>query len=288
MSRNQLLRLKETTPVDDLTQGSVFFVGTATVLIRFGGYTILTDPNFLHQGDHVHLGYGLTSKRLTQPALNIEDLPALDCVILSHYHGDHFDRIAEEKLDKSTPILTTHHAQRKLTRSGFRRVYGMQHWNSFQIEKPGALPLRLTAMPGKHGGPVTSHVLPPVMGSLLDFGTDNPFRLFISGDTLIHEEFREIPRRVQNIHLALLHLGGTRVLGILVTMDADQGVEAIRILEPETAIPIHYNDYPVFKSPLSDFQAAVRAAGLEDRVKYLEHGQTFRFQAGPKEKYRAA
>ena len=27
----------------------VEFIGTATVIIRYGGFTILTDPNFLHR-----------------------------------------------------------------------------------------------------------------------------------------------------------------------------------------------------------------------------------------------
>ena len=36
---------------------------------------MLTDPNFLHAGDHAHLGYGLSSRRLTNPAIEIEDLP---------------------------------------------------------------------------------------------------------------------------------------------------------------------------------------------------------------------
>ena len=49
--------------------GSIFFVGNATLLIRYAGFTILTDPNFLHAGDHVHLGYGLISVRRTNPAL---------------------------------------------------------------------------------------------------------------------------------------------------------------------------------------------------------------------------
>src|SRR3982750_1797203 len=84
----------------DLASGSVFFVGTATVILRYGGFTILTDPNFLHAGDHVHLGYGLTAARLTNPAIEIEDLPPLDFCVLSHYHGDHFDHIVEEKLQK--------------------------------------------------------------------------------------------------------------------------------------------------------------------------------------------
>src|SRR5215213_2264975 len=90
--------------------GSIFFVGTATVILRYAGFTILTDPNFLHAGDHVHLGYGLTSERLTEPAINIEDLPPVDLCVLSHYHGDHFDQLVEEKLDKDLPIVTTKHA----------------------------------------------------------------------------------------------------------------------------------------------------------------------------------
>jgi hypothetical protein len=40
----------------DFSAGSIFFVGTATVILRYAGFTILTDPNFLHAGDHVHLG----------------------------------------------------------------------------------------------------------------------------------------------------------------------------------------------------------------------------------------
>jgi L-ascorbate metabolism protein UlaG (beta-lactamase superfamily) len=263
----------------DIHEGSIYFVGTATVIVRFGGYTILTDPNFLHQGGHVHLGYGLTSTRLTQPAIQIQDLPPLDFIVLSHYHGDHFDRLAEEQLDKSIPIITTLHAARHLARRGFRQTHGIRRWQAVDIVKEGAMPLRITAMPAQHGPGPVAIALPPVIGSLLEFGGENPFRLFISGDTLIHEAFRKIPSRVSDIHIALLYLGGTRVLGILVTMDAVQGVEAIRILQPETAIPIHYNDYTVFKSSLEDFQQAVKEAGFEDRVTYLKHGETFRFRS---------
>ncbi len=57
----------------DLSGGSVFFVGTATVIIRCAGFTILTDPNFLHAGDHIHLGFGLTSERLTDPAIELKN-----------------------------------------------------------------------------------------------------------------------------------------------------------------------------------------------------------------------
>jgi L-ascorbate metabolism protein UlaG (beta-lactamase superfamily) len=68
------------------------------------------------------------------------------------------------------------------------------------------------------------------------------------------------------------------VLGIMVTMDAEQGVEAIMIVDPRTAIPIHYNDYEVFTSPLEDFKQAVSEAGLDERVHYLSHGDTYEFE----------
>ncbi|CAN5142341.1 MBL fold metallo-hydrolase [soil metagenome] len=274
------LVLTDTGGEADLGSGSVFFVGTATVILRYAGFTILTDPNFLHAGDHVHLGYGLRSERRTNPAIEIEDLPPLDLVLLSHLHGDHFDRVAEEKLDKRLPIITTPHAARYLEGKGFRPPAALGTWESILVRK-GDAQLRVTAMPGTHAPGLLRKVLPPVMGSMLEFGTaegGTRLRLYITGDTLIHDRLCEIPQRYPEIDLALLHLGGTRVLGILVTMDADQGVEAMRIVDPNTAIPIHYNDYTVFKSPLEDFKKAITQAGLEDRVRYLAHGETYEFE----------
>jgi L-ascorbate metabolism protein UlaG (beta-lactamase superfamily) len=264
----------------DFGSGSIFFVGTATVLIRYAGFTILTDPNFLHQGDHVHLGYGLISRRQTNPAVEIEDLPPLDFVLLSHMHGDHFDRVAERELNRATPIVSTRHAVAYLKRKGFARAHALRTWETLSITK-GEAHLSLTAMPGTHAPGPLAAALPPVMGSMLEFRTaeeETRLRLYISGDTLVHDRLREIPHRYPEIDLALLHLGGTKVLGILVTMDAGQGVEAIRIIEPRTAIPIHFNDYTVFKSPLEDFKRAVAEAGLEDLVHYLSHGDTYEFE----------
>jgi L-ascorbate metabolism protein UlaG (beta-lactamase superfamily) len=264
----------------DFGRGSIFFVGTATVVIRYAGFTILTDPNFLHAGDHVHLGYGLTSVRKTEPAVEIEDLPSLDFVLLSHLHGDHFDRVVERKLNRATPIISTRHASRYLQKVGFTQTHSLESWESIDVGK-GEASLRLTAMPGTHGPGLFGAVLPPVMGSMLDFGSeagDHRLRMYISGDTLMHDRLREIPRRFPDVDLALLHLGGTKVLGIVVTMDAEQGLEAMRIVEARTTLPIHYNDYEAFKSPLEDFKQAVREADLEDRVHYLAHGDTYEFE----------
>jgi len=264
--------------------GSVEFVGTATVLIRYGGFTILTDPNFLHRGDHVHLGYGMTAPRLTEPAFGIEQLPPVDLVLLSHLHGDHFDQIVEEKLDHALPIVTTPEAARALRRKGFGAARGLSTWQRLIVTK-GQAQLTITSAPARHAPGAMAWLLPSVMGSLLEWSSSEggapAVCLYVSGDTLLRDELREIPRRFPSIDLALLHLGGTRLFGVLLTMDGRQGVEAIRWLAPREVIPIHYDDYPVFKSSLADFKREVEAAGLGDRVIYLERGQRHTFAVVP-------
>lgn len=259
--------------------GEVQFIGTATVLIRCGGITILTDPNFLHKGDHVHLGYGLKAQRLTNPAIELEALPPIDLVLLSHLHEDHFDKLVQAKLDKDTPILSNAAAAAGLRELGFRKVYALETWEAMELSK-GDTKLRLTAMPGRHGPAGVAALLPPVMGSVLDFsGSTGSYRIYISGDTMVYGDIEEIPRRFPGVDLALLHLGGTRILGVVtVTMDAKDGVRMLKLIAPSHAIPIHYNDYDRFKSSLAEFQREVDAAGLANIVSYLKHGETYRFK----------
>ena len=271
-------RFRTAASADPTHEGSIFFIGNATVLLRVAGFTILTDPTFIHKHEQTWLGGGLHTTRLTDPAIELADLPPLDLVLLSHFHGDHFDQVAERDLDRALPIVTTPQSANDLEERGFTKCIPLDVWESLDVEK-GPARLRITATPARHGPPMIDLVLPDVMGSVLDVTTADggASRIYITGDTLVIDELREIPRRFPDIDIALLHLGGTRVLGILVSMDAKQGVEAMRIVDPALAIPIHYNDYDVFTSPLSDFQDEVRAAGLEERVHYLSHGETYTF-----------
>ena len=265
----------------DAESGTVQFIGTATVIIRYQGFTILTDPNFLHKGGHVHLGYGLTSERKTEPAINFEDLPPIDLVVLSHFHDDHFDKLVQEKLNRATPIVSTKEAGERLKRLGFTRTFGLSTWDRLEVSK-GAARMRFTAAPGRHGPAGVAVLLPKTMGSVLDFGPnpDMPdYRIYISGDTLVYDDIHAIPQRFPNIDLALLHLGGTRILGVLkVTMDGKDGVHMMQVIRPRKTVPIHYSDYDVFKSPLEDFAREVKAAGLERDVVYLAHGETYAFR----------
>jgi L-ascorbate metabolism protein UlaG (beta-lactamase superfamily) len=260
------------------TVGELQFIGTATMLVQLAGFTLLTDPNFLHQGEHARLGWGLRSQRRTEPALSIEELPPYDAIVLSHHHGDHFDDRAARELRKDVPILTTPHAAGKLTKQGFTNPRPLETWE-WQSLRRGDLELRVTSMPGRHGPPLAAALVPPVMGSMLELRRDDDLlvRCYISGDTLVYDALDEIPRRYPHIDLGVFHLGGTRVAGVLLTMDAEQGVRAVRIIDPDVAIPIHYDDYTVFKSPLADFRSAADTAGLRTHVEYLARGDRYHF-----------
>ena len=265
---------------------SLTFVGTATTLLRWGGpdgpgLTLLTDPNFLHRGQYAYLGKGLVSKRLTDPALAVGDLPPLDGVVLSHLHGDHFDRIARRGLDRDVPVLTTPYAQRRLAgRTGVRDVTGLRTWSSRTLVA-GGQQVRVTAAPGRHAPAAWQLLLPPVMGSLLEFGpvgAPPACTVYVSGDTLHVPELAEIPRRYPEVDVAVLHLGGTTLPGgLVVTMDGVQGADLVQLIEPTRVVPVHYDDYGVFRSPLSDFTAELERRGLAGVVRVVPRGETVQF-----------
>ncbi|KAI0548460.1 Metallo-hydrolase/oxidoreductase [Xylaria curta] len=332
-------RSSSTKPED----ASVYFIGNATTIIEWQGLRILTDPNFLHAGDHVHLGPGVTARRLRNPVVDLHELPPIDIMLLSHYHEDHFDRFVEERLNRDFDIVTTPHAKGCLTSEAryagedsggpFRAVHDLYTFESIMLHiddpkhgKPhiggyGMVPvIKVTAMPGKHVPPgalgVANDLLgavPPTNGWLLEMGSsvstpstlsatsssghvaktdsqsiDTGYRIYISGDTLLVDELRDIPKYIREqqlvqspyssspfhkndgpgagIDLMIVHLGGTTIPGpmmplLMVTMDARQGVELMRLLNPDLTIPVHFDDYSVMLSPLSDFKTEVGKMG---------------------------
>lgn len=253
---------------------AVSFVGNATTVLRLGDFTLLTDPAFGPAGSRVSLGYGLWTRRLRDPALQLVDLATVDAVLLSHLHGDHLDRFARNRLPKALPVVTTPQAQRWLRRSRFPAAQGLSTWESHEWAR-GRQRLRVTAVPGRHGPGLMDRLLPDVMGSVLELFTGGRcrLRLYITGDTLYGTHLAEIPRRFREIDAMLIHLGGTKVLGMLLTMDGRQGIETTRLIRPGLTVPIHYDDYRVFKSPLSDYVDRARDQRLAN-IQPMARGDT--------------
>jgi L-ascorbate metabolism protein UlaG (beta-lactamase superfamily) len=127
-------------------------------------------------------------------------LPALDAILLSHMHGDHWDRIATRSLPKGTPVVTTAEAAKCLADRGFTATAELAAWQTHELTR-GTDTLRLTSVPGIHGpGPLVA-VLPQVMGSVVELvrdGTTGPevsWRGYISGDTLYRPFLGEVLER---------------------------------------------------------------------------------------------
>lgn len=196
------------------------------------------------------------SKRLKQPALTIDELPPIDAVVLSHMHGDHWDRVSQKGLDHGLSIVTTPHAAKRLQHRGFANALGLSTWQHHTITKGGTT-LTITSLPGRHAPVWTRRLLPPVMGTML----------------------KEIPARFDSIDAGLLHLGGTRLpagrrlpFGLTVTMDGRQGAELVAMLALPKSIPVHFDDYGVFASPLADFIGEMQRRGMSDRILELRRG----------------
>lgn len=145
---------------------------------------------------------------------------------------------------------------------------------------------------------LTDQQFPTTNGWMLELGHGSTntadfscgYRIYISGDTLMADELHEIPKRYagQRIDLMLAHLGGTTIpsplvgrlmepLALTVTMDAEQGLQLIQLIQPDITIPIHYDDYGVFASPLEDFRRIMEVAGLLDKVVFLDHRDQYCF-----------
>ena len=257
---------------DDVT---LTFGGTATTLLRLGPFTLLTDPNFLHRGQWAHLGYGLRSRRLTEPALVPAQLPALDAVLLSHMHGDHWDRIATRSLPKDTPVVTTQEAAACLGKRGFTDTADLRPWQTHELTR-GAATLRITSVPGVHGPGPLARLMPQVMGSVLELVRDGEVRWrgYISGDTLFRPELGEVLQRCGPLDVLIPHLGGTKALGLTVTMDATQGADLVEMLKPPVTVPVHFDDYDRFASPLGDFVREVAARRMPGELRPVTRGET--------------
>lgn len=98
--------------------------------------------------------------------------------------------------------------------------------------------------------------------------------MYVTGDTLLGPHLGEIAARHPDIDTAVVHLGGTKVLGAVVTLDGVGGRDLLERIHPRQAVPVHYDDYGVFRSPLEDFRSAVRDTSTADLVSYVARGDT--------------
>ena len=123
----------------------VTFINHATVLIQTEGINILTDPVWAKQAGPFAFG-GL--RRYQDPGIQFEDLPAIDIVLLSHNHYDHFDIPTLKRLITAfKPTIYTHLGNaRYLAKKGIRGAVDLDWWDSIVFSKD----ITIESVPAQH------------------------------------------------------------------------------------------------------------------------------------------
>ena len=124
------------------------WVGHATMLLRLGGRTVLTDPIFSDRAGFNVGPLALGPRRLQQPALPLSRLPPLDLILLTHAHFDHLDRPTLARLPRDVPVVCAAGTRDLIDDLGFGDVTELA-WD----DATTVADLRVTAVPVQHWGP---------------------------------------------------------------------------------------------------------------------------------------
>lgn len=200
----------------------ITYIGHSTVLIEIDGVTILTDPLLKNQVLHLQ-------RKKPIPTFDFE---AIDVVLISHLHADHFHLPSLTSLKEGVQIICPSGSREYLTRNGFTNVHELRVSESLIISG-----LDIHAVPAVHSS-LNLPFLPRTacLGYLLQ-GTSN---LYFAGDTDVYPEMANLS---DNLDLALLPVWGWGPRLGSGHMDPYRAALALSYLKPRFAIPIHWGTY---------------------------------------------
>jgi L-ascorbate metabolism protein UlaG (beta-lactamase superfamily) len=256
-----------------VTDLRITHIGGPTVLIEVAGWRLLTDPTFDPPGRRYFFGWGTVSRKLAGPAISADQIGKLDAVLVSHdQHEDNLDAAGRELLPGAGAVVTTQPGAKRL--GGPAR--GLRAWDTTRLEAPGRPAIEITATPCRHGPPGSRPIVGEVIGFALRWEGQRHGVLWITGDTVLYEGVREVPRRL-DIGTALIHLGGVRfpVSGpARYTMTARQMIDLAVSLNANTLIPIHYEGWKHFREGRAAIERQLASAPEDVRasVHWLEIG----------------
>ncbi|MET0324943.1 MAG: MBL fold metallo-hydrolase [Ilumatobacteraceae bacterium] len=247
-------------------------IGGPTVLLEFDGWRLLTDPTFDPPGRRYKFGWGTSSRKVVGPALAVDDLGPIDAVLLTHdHHADNLDDAGRRLLADRDPTVIT-------TIAGAGRLgppaRGLAPWETSTLEAAGRPTVTITATPCRHGPPGSHPIVGDVVGFALTWEGQRHGSLWITGDTVLYPDLREVPDRVHP-GTVLLHLGGVRfpISGPLrYTMTADDAVDLLATGRAPTIVPVHYEGWSHFQGDQQSARRTFAAAGLDERVRWATPG----------------
>jgi L-ascorbate metabolism protein UlaG (beta-lactamase superfamily) len=253
----------------DASQIRVTMVNHSTVLVQRSGFKLLTDPIWSERASPMSW---IGPKRHRRPGVRMEDLPAIDAVLISHNHFDHLDLPTLRKLaarGSSTFIVVTGGAH-LLRSQRIESVHELDWGESLAISG------------------VTIHCVPALHFSargILDrnktlwcgYVIEYPERLvYFAGDTGFGSHFAQIRERFGSPQLALLPIGAFEPRWFMspVHMAPEEAVRAHEILGAKTSIAIHHGTFQLADDGIDTPQKQLLACKRDDLFLILRNGQS--------------
>jgi L-ascorbate metabolism protein UlaG (beta-lactamase superfamily) len=253
-------------------QVTLAWIGHATVLINFFGIKILTDPVLFSRIGIRLPGFTIGPKRLTAPALEFEELPKIDIVLLSHAHFDHFDLRTVRRFDRDTHVIT---APRTCDLLRWTRLHDITElrWNEQKSIETSAGEIGIVAFPVKHWGARRQRdTYRGYNGYLLE---RNNRRIVFAGDTALTNSFAEL-RKHGLVDLAIMSIGAYNPW-IQSHCTPEQAIEMANAAGAQFIMPVHHQTFRLsfepFHEPIERFENALR--DQPERMALREIGETF-------------
>jgi L-ascorbate metabolism protein UlaG (beta-lactamase superfamily) len=248
-------------------------VGGPTVVLELGGLRLVTDPTFDQPGSYPRPG-GVTLTKTTAAAFGPDEIGPADAVLLSHdQHADNLDNAGRAYLEKVPRTLTTASAAGRL--AGSAAVTGLSPWQHADLARPEGGPLRVTAVPARHGPEGCEPVTGEVTGFVLT-GDGLPV-CYLSGDNAWLGAVQQVADRFGPVDVAVLFAGAARLPGrfdgALLTIDSAMAAQAAALLGAAAVVPVHFNSWSHFTEGADALAGAFTAAGLRDRLVLLAPGE---------------
>ncbi|MBX3427559.1 MAG: MBL fold metallo-hydrolase [Pirellulales bacterium] len=258
-------------------------LSTACLLLEIGSTRIVTDPVFDQGQVRYRLGPAAYATRYVGPAIDLEQLPAIDVALLSHaHHFDNLDARGGELISRVPQVITG----RKSSQRAGERATRLAVWESTTVTGHDGVAITITAVPARHGPrwlPGSRHVV----GFVLQWPAQTSGALYISGDTVWFGGLRRIAKRF-DVDVAVLHLGGVHFWPpwpsfVKLTMTGRQAAKYATVLNPRTIVPIHYEQsiWSHFRESLESYRNEFADAGLTSRIKWLRHGERTEIRSEP-------
>lgn len=237
-------------------------VGGPTLLLRLGGFTLLTDPTF---DDPRTYDAPRPLTKLIGPAVGPDELGPVDAVLLSHdQHFDNLDLSGRVFLDRVPLVLSTQAAAGRI-----EHVTGLAPWEQVTVG-----PLTVTALPARHGPVGAEPLSGDVTGFLLQ-GDGLP-SVYVSGDNAGVDVVEESAERIGRVDLAVLFVGAANVgrFGAEpVTLSGERAARVAELLDASVVVPVHAEGWEHFTEGVAEVVTAFAAAGLGERLRVLTPGE---------------